>query len=456
MRSKKMVNGTNTKDAGHFAAQDTVEDNGKALTIDFFVSLILILFIIYKISFIPDTIMQALKCFSIALLLLMHGQTVRLISRFWAIALLALVQPVCTLLAGETVMNGAYAFVNGLCFVSLLLTFKSLSVSFGMFRVIDAFFWLLLLASAMNDMSVFLSPVHRAETEYLLGNKFIAGYTHMLLVGLYAALLSRKSGYVRYNWALFWVLVVESVLITTVADTMTGSIGLIIVTAIILLLPKTAASLLTKGVVAVAALVAINVVFFATGMLLDNPYVQHFVTEVLGRSLTLTGRTRIYDNLSFIIQMSPYFGWGYGSPIVSEIVGYGNAQNGLMELLVRYGVVGTVGFLMVLIVVLPSFKSRGTSSNSHYAKSFAGILYGMFVVSLVEVPFGGTLFYLMISLAALMLSPNVMPVDSSSSHLAARFQTDCSAFDMESEIRFTQKVDPAVRPTEIGDADASC
>ena len=182
------------------AAPDRTKDGSRAPTLDFFVSLLLIFFIVYKISFVPETAMQALKCLSIALLILMHRRAMRHVDHFWAVVLLALVQPVCTLLAGETLMNGAYALVNGLCLISLLLTFKSLSMSFGSFRVADSFFWLLLAVSMANDISVFLSPFHRAETEYLLGNKFITGYTHMLLVGLYAVLLSRKSGYVCYNW----------------------------------------------------------------------------------------------------------------------------------------------------------------------------------------------------------------------------------------------------------------
>jgi len=407
---------TGREAADSLAAHDRTKGGNRAPTLDFFVSLLLILFIVYKISFVPETAMQVLKCLSIALLILLHGRAMRHFDHFWAVVLLALVQPVCTLLAGETLMNGAYALVNGLCLISMLLTFKSLSMSFGSFKVADSFFWLLLAVSMANDISVFLSPLHRAETEYVLGNKFITGYTHMLLIGLYAVLLSRKSGYVRYNWGLFWVLLVESAIVVTTADTMTATIGLVIVAAMAVLLPKTAAKVLSIGVVAAAVLVAINVIFFATGMLLDNPYVQHFVTEILGRSLNLTGRTQIYDNLGFIVQMSPYVGWGYGSPVVSEVVGYGNAQNGIMELLVRYGIVGTVGFLLVIIVLLPTLKSSAPIKDSGFVKGCVGVLYGMFVVSLVEIPFGGTVFYLMISFISVMLKPDatlaLSPIES--------------------------------------------
>lgn len=392
--------------AESFAVQNCAKGDREVPTLDYYVSFVLIIFIVYKISLVPEMAMQVLKCLSIVLLIMMHWRVIRYVAHFWVLVLLVLVQPVCTLLAGETLMNGTYALVNGLCLISLLLTFKSLSMSFGRFRVADSLFWLMLVVSMANDASVFLSPLHLSETEYLLGNKFITGYTHMLLVGLYAILLSYKSGYVRYNWGLFWVLLIESAMVVTAADSMTAAIGLAIVASIVLLLPKTAAKLLSIGVVAVTILIVANIVFFATGMLLDNPFVQHFITEVLGRSLNLTGRTQIYDSLSYIVQRSPYVGWGYGSPVVSEVVGYGNAQNGVMELLVRYGIVGTIGFLLAIIVLLPSRKRIAQFYDSGFVTGYVAILYGMFVVSLVEIPFGGTVFYLVLSLISVLLLPD--------------------------------------------------
>ena len=370
--------------------------------------------------------------------------------------LLTLVQPACTLLAGESLMNGAYALVNGLCLISLLMTFKSLSLSHGVFKVVDSFFWLLLAVSMANDISVLLSPSHHAETEYLLGNKFITGYTHILLIGLYAALLSSKSGYVRYNWGLFWVLLIESVIIVTTADTMTGTIGLVITAAMAIMLPKSMAKLLSIGLIAVAVLIAINAAFFATGMLLENPYVQHFVTEILGRSLNLTGRTQIYDSLGFIVQMSPYVGWGYGSPVVSEVVGYGNAQNGLMELLVRYGIVGTVGFLMVLVVLLPSFRNDAPIKDSGFAKGCIGMLYGMFAVSLVEIPFGGTVFYLIVSFISVMLLPGTASADSPVRDYRKSFRSTSSNNGSDGQLNNIRVIRSIENQMLIRNADTPC
>lgn len=369
-----------------------------AVTLDHSVSLVLALLVVFKLSIIPEIAMQALKCGSIAILILFHRKSINDIKHFWVVALLAVVQPVCTLLAAETMANIAYAMVNGLCLIALVLTFKSLSTSYGAFNVLVSFFWMLLIASVANDLSAFISPEHESDTGYLIGNKFTTGYVHMFLLGMYATILSRKTGFVKYNWGLFWVLLIESIIVMRVVDAMTCMVGLVVVAAVSIVLPKTAAARLSTGRVAVAVLIGINIAFFGTGMMLDNAAVQRFITDVLGRSLTLTGRTAIYDELGSVIQMSPFFGWGYGSSVVQDFVGYGNAQNGLMQLLVRYGVIGTAAFLLALLALLPRTKN----DDAVKAKGLVGVLYGMFLTSLVETSFG-LVFYLVLSLTYAVL-----------------------------------------------------
>lgn len=368
------------------------------VTIDYVVSLTLVFFIVFKISIVPETVMQVLKCASIALLILLHRRAASRILHFWAVIALACVQPLCTFFAGSSLMNVLFAAVNGLCLIALLLTFRSLADKYGIFQVLDSFFWMLLTATAANDISVFSSTVHEANTEYLLGNKFAVGYVHMLLLGLYSSILVKKRGYLRYNWGLFWFMFAESVIVINQVDTMTGMLGLVVTVVFSALMPKAISRKLSSGMSCVATLVGINVIFFGTGMMLENEFVRFFITEVLGRSLNLTGRTMIYDELGQIIQMSPYVGWGYGSSVVVHAVGYGNAQNGIMELLVTYGVVGTVGFLLVLLALLPRSKSQ---SNAE-AKGLVATLYGMFLASLVEISFG-IIFYLILSLTSVAL-----------------------------------------------------
>ena len=390
--------------SGKLERRFDVPDTGRKLssiTIDYVVSLTLAFFVVFKISFVPETAMQVLKCASIALLILLHRRAASSIPHFWVVITLACVQPLCTLLAGSPFMNVLYAAVNGLCLISLLLMFRSLSNKHGVYQVLDTFFWMLLIAAAANDATVIASSVHEADTEYLLGNKFAVGYIHMLLLGLYATLLAKRKGYLRYNWGLFWLIFAESIIVIYRADTMTCMLGLVAVAVISPLIPKRLSSKLSSGVACVATLIGINVVFFGTGMMLENEFVRYFITEVLGRNLNLTGRTAIYDELGMIIQMSPYVGWGYGSSVVSQFVGSGNAQNGIMELLVTYGVIGTLGFLCVLIALLPGRKNI----NNPAAHGLVAVLYGMFFASLVEISFG-IMFYLMLSLASTALQGN--------------------------------------------------
>ena len=84
------------------------------------------------------------------------------------------------------------------------------------------------------------------------------------------------------------------------------------------------------------------------------------VFELLGKDPTLTGRTDIWAYVIPDIYEKPWFGWGYAgfwvisNPAAMEI-GEAlhwfspQAHNGLLESLVNVGVVGTAGFVYLLI-----------------------------------------------------------------------------------------------------------
>lgn len=394
-----MITYNETKQKEYLIKSEIISNsNISTITIDFAASLVLSLFVVFKISFVPTTVMQILKCASIALLVLLHRRAVVHIPHFWAACALACVQPLCTFLAGSSILNVLYAAVNGLCLISFLLMFRSLSDKFGTYQTLDSFFWLLFVASAVNDVTVLASSVHEADTEYLLGNKFILGYTHMLLIGLYSVLLEKRTGYLRYNWGLFWFIVLESAVVILRADCMTCILGLVVVVMLSILMSKASAKRFSSGIVCVVALICLNLLFFGTGMMLENQFAKYLIQDILGRSLTLTGRTQIYEALSEIIHASPYFGWGYGSSVVREYVGYGNAQNGIMELLVTYGIMGLGSFLLALLYLLPGRQTL----NCGGAKGLVAVLYGMFFVSLVEISFG-IVFYLILALVSVAL-----------------------------------------------------
>lgn len=82
--------------------------------------------------------------------------------------------------------------------------------------------------------------------------------------------------------------------------------------------------------------------------------------EMIGKDPTLTGRTEIWSAVIPYIYQKPWLGWGYGAfwspdnPAAMEIGELFHwfapeAHNGLLEILVNVGVVGTVFFIFLLM-----------------------------------------------------------------------------------------------------------
>ncbi|MEC0304947.1 O-antigen ligase family protein [Terribacillus saccharophilus] len=80
------------------------------------------------------------------------------------------------------------------------------------------------------------------------------------------------------------------------------------------------------------------------------------VLEGLGRDSTLTGRTLIWDSLFEIIRQNALFGfgydtfWTYNNYLRSQVaINVGGAHNGLIELVLNFGIIGTMWFLVLWI-----------------------------------------------------------------------------------------------------------
>lgn len=86
------------------------------------------------------------------------------------------------------------------------------------------------------------------------------------------------------------------------------------------------------------------------------------ILELLGKDPTLTGRTEIWAYVISDIQMKPLLGWGYeafwgDNPAAKEISDavhwvVPQAHNGLLELLVEIGLVGTTLFVALLVRIM--------------------------------------------------------------------------------------------------------
>lgn len=364
---------------------------------DRFSIVVLMILTVYKFAFLPTTLAQSFRCGAIALLLIICYRSFPKVPGIGWVLQFAFVITGCTLFAGGGPQNALYAAILGLNAVALFLGFAQLKDKYGLYGALSALFWPLLLLCLANDFFVFTAHVNNSVSSYLIGNKFSTGDIHSLLIVIYGTLLAERHGFVIYNWGIFWFFVVETVLVLAKASAMTALLGFLLATAVVVIIPTKLKDFCSRGAVFIGVLTIANIVFFGSGMMLQNPYVQSFIQDVLGRSLTMTGRTPIYDSLGIIIGTSPFIGYGYGNNIVERVVGWGNAQNGIADIAVMYGLVGVVSFGLMVHGVL----GEGGGRNEK-ALSLIGVLYGTILASLVEVSFG-IAFYFALAIVSISL-----------------------------------------------------
>ena len=114
------------------------------------------------------------------------------------------------------------------------------------------------------------------------------------------------------------------------------------------------------------------------------PFVKFFITEILSRDVTLTGRHQIYHYLPQFFRGSPWIGYGDASGIISKHTGAYNAQNGFFDLVIRNGFPSALLYVITLVSLI-------RKPNSREASFILGAIYCYLIMSLVEITFGSTL-----------------------------------------------------------------
>jgi O-antigen ligase len=93
-------------------------------------------------------------------------------------------------------------------------------------------------------------------------------------------------------------------------------------------------------IIALVLSVYAGVVFFGI-----QEYLGWFIEGVLGKDVTLTSRTLIWNRALEQIPLSPFIGYGYDYRVV---MGY-YSHNLLLELLITTGIIGTILYIFILI-----------------------------------------------------------------------------------------------------------
>lgn len=250
---------------------------------------------------------------------------------------------------------------------------------------------------------------------YLIGNKFTVSYIHMFLLALFQTqdfpALNRRNRHIVF--LLLWI---YTLILCSVIDCATGSIGCFAVGVLSLLTQHREAFTrkLSSPAVFCASLVILSLLVLFGSAWLDNEVIAYLLDRLFNRSTTLTGRTETFQVAVSAILQKPIFGYGINSTYVEEALGWGNTQNGLLKMLLDYGLVGASLFLCVCwkaftpVTRVPAEKSGKTDATPAAAdavpekeRALLAFLYGMVVCGTVEVCFS-TFFFLALALLRML------------------------------------------------------
>lgn len=279
-----------------------------------------------------------------------------------------------------------YSFLNGLRyslqFFALVFVTNSLIKTDGLKETVKNYFLISLLFVIVMDITVLIGldfdkTYYQNLVSYLFGNKFMLLYLHLqtfALMAFYGNLNNNKKDY----WYVLYAII--GLLMCVRVNCVTGVVG-IIVFSLMLFIPfnDKIKKALSKPISIFIMLLIVEILLFISRTLY-NTSIGQYIVDLLNKGNSLNGRFIIYEILPHIMSSRFIFGYGYNSSIITHILGYGNAQNGLLQYLLDLGIVGTLLFLINL------YKSVNIEFESDNWPLYCA-LYAFIICSLFEVCF---------------------------------------------------------------------
>lgn len=339
---------------------------------------------IFKFFVGPQILQQAVKIFFIGIILIYLFRRVSWKKLRNTLTMMVLSFMLSSLIGAIHGDVAGKAVLDGILYATCIFCSYGVTQQFArkdkLDRFIDIVFVMTEIYSAISLISIYFVGVsiYGTEKEYFFGNKFSTSYFFILLAGLYYV----KNFRIRKNHKVRIVFFLLSIAAFSVSywvhcnTTVLGTVALIVGTVLPDFMKE---KLQSKKLIVI--LIAITGLFpFFVENILEITQIQYLFYQVMGKSLGLTGRTHIYNLLPSFIAERPMFGYGYNNFIVETTVGYGNAQNGLMELVLAFGFVGMVIFILMVyrhLNVKPILKNYGLYI----------VLYTLIFCSTVEVSY---------------------------------------------------------------------
>lgn len=218
---------------------------------------------------------------------------------------------------------------------------------------------------------------------YLFGNKFLSFYYLLFFMMLFYSIYYKKIKELLIWRILFYVIMLMSLFFAVISKCSTGALA-IIVAFILLLFDDKIKKVIVSPIVLLGSM-GLSALFptFMT-FIMKNKMINYIVVQVFHESSNLNFRSVIYTNHVFqLIDNSFWFGYGYNNTMMLNRTNqvFSNAQNALLEIMIKYGIIGTIIFL---IIVYYCFK---IGSKSESIQGLVYLIYLFVLIGTIEVSY---------------------------------------------------------------------
>lgn len=368
-------------------------------------ALFLAVFKIYRIPLIIQQSMKIVLLVSVAIYLVRKCSAKQLLNKAVPLCVSIVVSGILSCKAGIIPVKSVFdGMLHSFCLYMICLLMDFCQRINYRERLIDCLFKITSIYCVISLVSIVLrvNSGNKSEILYFFGYKFMTSYYFIFWLALYSMKYSNRiHRYIRSKYLYFLASLIV-LLVCLWVDCATSVIAVVFV-LVWQFIPWKLRRNFKRRIWIMVMVILAGVLPFFMSLILENSFVQNIVQNVLGRRLSLTGRMPIYMILQSYIRKRLYFGYGYGNTVIFEQLGYGNAQNGLLDHMLSYGLIG----VMILFWTLwRCLKNR--NSNEPKVEGWYTIFYALLIASVVEISFNYIFYMAVFALSSFSQRKKIM------------------------------------------------
>lgn len=284
-------------------------------------------------------------------------------------------------------------FLASIVFVSLLLTFlgfmEIMIEKKQVHQVINVFFKTAMIVLLITDVLIVLFPnLYLSFGEnYFVGTKFEVVYLHFFLACLYMGKINRvkfnRSESIIAIGMLLWTFCIG-----TMVKCSTGIVGTVILLLLLFLMKKRENLFMNPISYMVVQCLCFSFIFFCE-FILNNPTIETFIVDILGKNTTMSGRLNIYAYVPIMLTRNNAWMTGFGYATSYEIgrrsFGFPDTQNGILEWIWNAGIPTTIIMIISFMSILYISKKYSSNINKKALFPMIGLLYLLTILGTVEI-----------------------------------------------------------------------